>query len=1683
MDFLKAARWLFIGGLLAIAGQVGADVTFEGTDGVGASIFFGETYSNNAASGIECAGCHNSSYGQTPYLDTWSAVNSYGSSTVISIYDASCNFYGAGISMSGFNYMARRVACQHMPADGVGLTTAGRNLFASWQSNGFARWEAPTMTTSAASGISKYAATLNGTINENGADANTLFGYGAYFRYSTSFSTIDADGGTETTRTNPSGSGGGTSSSSYSRSISGLSCGTTYYFKAFGTNGQGTGEGTRRSFTTSACPSITQGSSIGVVMSEDGSPTPFSLVLNASESVNWSISSQAANGTASVSAGAASSKSISYTPNANFSGGDSFIVQISDNTTTDTITVNVTVNGVNDAPVISQGVSTAVVMSEDSSPTPFSLSLNASDVDNGTLYWRISSAASNGTAGIAGGTNSTSSSGAAKGITYTPSANFSGSDSFVVQVSDGSNGTGLSDYITVNVTVNAVNDAPQFTVASPVAVAMSEDGSPTPFSRALVATDVDNSTLYWRISSAASHGTAAIVGGTNSTSSSGAAKSLSYTPNSNYFGSDSFVVQVSDGSNGSGLSAYMTVNVTVSAVNDAPQIISVAPTSGTEGVLYSYAASVSDPDDANNGTDLVWSLTEAPAGMTVSATGLVQWTPPNGLTSANVTLRVADGGENGAVAATQSWTISLDAVNDPPVIVSTAPTTATEDVQYSYQLVVDDPDDINNGANLSFELSNQPAGMVVSNTGRITWTPGEGVLTSGTVTVTVRDGGENGAGPDSEVFSITVTPVNDAPQITGAAVITATEDTLYQYAVQVSDPDDANNGVDLIWSLQNQPTGMVISSTGVISWTPTEGVLSSGAVTVRVADGGEDGASAATRTFTVTVTPVNDPVLVTSTAPEVATEDQLYSYQVLVSDPDDANNGTDIQFSLLSAPTGMTVSSTGLIQWTPGNGVLNSGTVLLRVADGLEDGAVAALQSWSIAVTPVNDAPVLAPIASQSVEELSPFSYAASVTDPDDPNNGTALVWSLTTAPPGMNISATGVISWTPGQSTAGSYPVTVRVADGGEDGAGPATTSFTLTVTLQDGDGDGIADYADNCPAVANADQTDSDGDGIGDPCDEDRDGDGIPDAIEDLYGLDADDPSDAGGDLDGDGLSNLQEYQQCEAEAAGGSVSSCEALVVDSVAPVVQVSNLRLGQEAYLTEVTLTASAEDGIDGVVVPSLTAVNGEAVTPAAADHVRALRPGRYQLRWEASDQAGNVGHAIQQVDILPQAVTGGGQVAGRGQVVSIPVQLLGRAPSYPIGITYTLSGTAVEGVDFELSSPVYPFTAGTRASIDLTVTRSGPPGEDRYVDLTLATFSGDAIPGDSLTHRVLLVDRPLAPSVSLSVSQAGQPVGIVYADAGLVDIDVQALDANGDTLTVDWQGSDPVLALSGNVASQQVDPAGLAAGDYVIEVAVSDGVHTVHQSRLLIVEAQMPLLDALTDSDGDGVADSDEGLADPDGDGIPAYLDNIHDSRIQPLASGDQGPALRHALVSEAGITLVPGEHARRSGRHGVRIYSNELPVDNEYSLIGAAYDFELHGLSEAVRTTRLVVPLLQPIPPRAVWRKHDGTDWHDFVQGGTDDIFSSASVDGQCPPANATTWQPGLGRGLDCVLLQITDGGANDADGEANGVIRDPSGVAVPRAVADDGAAPTRPANRVGTLTLFGVWILTLLWVRRRAG
>jgi hypothetical protein len=218
-------------------------------------------------------------------------------------------------------------------------------------------------------------------------------------------------------------------------------------------------------------PEIAGAEVVAVTISQNNSPVAFDLGLSATDAdedpLTWSISTAATNGAATVVApGTGGSVLLSYVPDLDYLGVDTFVVEVSDGQGgTDTVTVNVTVEEPpNVLPEIAGAAVVAVTISQNNSPVAFDLGLSATDADEDPLTWSISTAATNGAATVvAPGT------GGSVLLSYVPVANYTGVDSFVVEVSDGQGGT---DTVTVNVTIEAAPayDAWTFDQFSPLSL-------------------------------------------------------------------------------------------------------------------------------------------------------------------------------------------------------------------------------------------------------------------------------------------------------------------------------------------------------------------------------------------------------------------------------------------------------------------------------------------------------------------------------------------------------------------------------------------------------------------------------------------------------------------------------------------------------------------------------------------------------------------------------------------------------------------------------------------------------------------------------------------------------------------------------------------------------------------------------------------------------------------------------------------------------------------------------------------------------------------------------------------------------------------------------------------------------------------------------------------------------------
>ena len=265
--------------------------------------------------------------------------------------------------------------------------------------------------------------------------------------------------------------------------------------------------------------------------------------------------------------------------------------------------------------------------------TPASITLAGSDHDNDPLTYSVITEPAHGRL-----------TGTVPNLNYRPERDFNGQDSFTFEVNDGKVD---STAATVSITVTPVNDPPTANDDS----ATAEEDVPIIIVDVLKNdTDPDNDQLVVVKATQGRNGSVRI--NTDST--------LTYAPNRNFSGNDSFSYTLSDGKDGTD---EASVNVTVNAVNDEPSITSKPVETARVWAPYTYGVVAKDPDP---GDRLIYSLTKKPEGMTINEdTGLIVWRPTNSQAGTyDVTVRVADNYRTRG-SDTQEFTITVTSLDLP----------------------------------------------------------------------------------------------------------------------------------------------------------------------------------------------------------------------------------------------------------------------------------------------------------------------------------------------------------------------------------------------------------------------------------------------------------------------------------------------------------------------------------------------------------------------------------------------------------------------------------------------------------------------------------------------------------------------------------------------------------------------------------------------------------------------------------------------------------------------------------------------------------------------------------------------------------------------------------------------------------------------------------------------------------
>jgi VCBS repeat-containing protein len=843
----------------------------------------------------------------------------------------------------------------------------------------------------------------------------------------------------------------------------------------------------------------------------------------------------------------------------------------------DTDTIGITVNSVNDDPTDISIDSTSIA--ENAGANTIIGTLSTTDVDAGDSFTYSLVTGTGDTDNAAFNINSAN-------LRATTSFDFETKSSYTVRIRTTDVG-GLWYEEVFAITVTNVNEDP--TDISIDSTSIAENAGANTIVGTLSTTDVDAGDSW----------TYTLVAGTGDTDNAAFninSAELRATASFDFETKSSYTVRIRT-TDADGLWYEEAFTITVTDVNEAPTLNPIGNMTVDEGVLLTFMATATDPD----GDTLSFSLEiGSPAGAGITADGNFTWTPDEsqGPGFYNITIRVTDNGTPN-LHDNVTFMVRVYDINVAPVLGPIAPQAVDEMALLMFMATATDSDIPANTLNFSLEAG-YPAGAAIdSNTGIFTWTPTEAQGPNAydiIVRVTDADGLF-----DNVTFTVTVNELDSAPVLNAIGNRTADEQTLLSFTATATDAD-LPAGV-LTFTLESgAPAGASITAGGVFAWTPSEaqgpGIYS---ITVRVTDGTGLWDN---QTFTVTVNEVNVAPTLADDAFTVLEDSGANAMDVLANDLDTDIPANTLTITSVTQGTHGTVTITGGgtgLEYTPSDDYFGTDSFTYTVSDGK---GLTSTATVTVTVNNVNDPPIAnddsVTVAEDSgtvdIDVLGNDIFAPdtddvlTVTNVTQGAHGTVTIatgGTGVTYTPAANFHGTDTFTYTifdgnggrstatvtvtvtsvndlptittanvvtaiagdnytvdynavdmdvdtltwslvtnanwlaidpatgvlSGKAVAGTFDVRVTVSDGK---GGTDARSFKLIVSLKDADGDGVADEQDAFPNNAN-ETVDTDGDGIGDNSDPDIDGDGVPNE-EDAFPYDSSEWKDTDGDGIGD-------------------------------------------------------------------------------------------------------------------------------------------------------------------------------------------------------------------------------------------------------------------------------------------------------------------------------------------------------------------------------------------------------------------------------------------------------------------------------------------------------------------------------------------------------------------------------------
>ena len=658
-------------------------------------------------------------------------------------------------------------------------------------------------------------------------------------------------------------------------------------------------------------------------------------------------------------------------------------------------------------------------------------------------------------------------------LSFVPVVNASGSATITVTVNDGQSANNTISRTFV-VTVTAVNDVPTLGAINNVTV--NEDVTAQTVSLSGIGSGAANESQTITVTATSSN-PSLIPNPTVSYTSPSATGSLSFTPVANANGTATITVTVNDGQAANNL-VSQTFTITVNPVNDAPTLNALSAVNVSENASAQTVSLAGIGTGAANETQtLTVTATSSNPSLipnpTVSytspnATGSLSFTPAadaNG--SATITVTVNDGqAANNTIVRT--FTVTVSPVNNPPTLGAISAVTINEDASaQTVSLAGIGTGAVNETQTLTITATSSNPSLIPnptvsytspSATGSLSFTPVANANGTATITVTVNDG-QALNNTVSQTFLVTVNAVNDAPTLNALGNLTINEGAAAQTVSLAGIGTGAANETQTLTvtatssnpSLIPNPTVSYTSpnATGSLSFAPVANANGTAMITVTV-DDGQAANNVTSRTFTVTVNPVNNaPTLDTISAVTVNEDAGAQTVGLTgigTGAPDETQTltitATSSNPSLIPNPTVTYTSpnATGTLNFASVTNANGSAIITVTVNDGQSANSTVS-RTFTVTVNAVNDAPTINAINNVGINENSAAqTVSLSGIGTGAANESQTLTISATSSNPSLipnptvsytSPSATGSLSFTPVANANGTATITVTVNDG----------------------------------------------------------------------------------------------------------------------------------------------------------------------------------------------------------------------------------------------------------------------------------------------------------------------------------------------------------------------------------------------------------------------------------------------------------------------------------------------------------------------------------------------------------------------------------------------------------------------------------------------------------------------------